>query len=318
MSSSERIIGIVNPVSGAGRAARKLRSWLPKLHKVKGVTLELAETSFSGHASQLAQEAIADGYDKILAIGGDGTISEVVHGIVSSGDADVALGILPCGTGGDLARGLGVTPDPVRALSALASGPVQQVDVIRAEYAVPVAGASAPRFGINVAGVGMAGEVVASVDLRLKALGGTLAFGASTVATLMTWTAPDVRVSWVDDAGHAQAWSGALQNLFVANGRACGGGMWIAPHASLQDGLLDMIIIPAQPVPRLLANLPRLYRGAWEGIEEVVVARATQITLEPMSQRVRGDLDGELCGSAPVSFTCVPKALGLALPVDVG
>jgi diacylglycerol kinase (ATP) len=124
-----------------------------------------------------------------------------------------------------------------------------------------------------------------------------------------------VTIGWEDEHGASSSWTGALMNAFVCNGSYCGGGMCVAPDASMRDGLIDVVIVPKQPLARLVAQTPRLYDGTLASAPGVVAVRARRVTAAAVDGAVVPcDIDGEQPGFAPVTLTCLPAALELRAP----
>lgn len=265
-------------------------------------------------ASRLAREAIAEGFDTVVAVGGDGTISEVTDGIVSAGGG--VLGIVPSGTGGDLARALGLSRDPEAAMRAIVAAEPMPVDALCVEVTGP--DGPAQRHGINISGLGMAGDVVARVNAGSKRLGGRVTFALATLRSLLSWRAPEVEVLFDAADGTQERWRGRAVNLFVCNARQCGGGMVVAPEARMDDGLLDVVLIPVRPLRELVRSTPRLYDGTIAEDPKVVVRRVRSVWVDSPEGAFSVDLDGEAIGRAPVRVRIAPHALHLRAPRSVG
>lgn len=271
-------------------------------------------TDAPGAGSRLAREARAEGFDTIVAVGGDGTISEVTDGIVAAGGG--TLGIVPSGTGGDLARALGLPRDPEAAMRAIRDAVPHPIDALRVE----LAGADGPvvRHGINISGLGMAGDVVARVNAGSKVLGGRATFAIATLRSLLAWHAPEIVVRFEDAAGTIERWTGRAVNLFVCNARQCGGGMLVAPDARMDDGLLDVVLVQDRPLLDLVRSTPRLYDGTIAADPKVMLRRVRSVAVERAEGAFPVDLDGEAVGAAPVVVRIAPHALSLRAPRSVG
>src|SRR5690606_33915791 len=189
-------------------------------------------TTDTGHATELARQAVADGFDRIVAAGGDGTIGEVVNGLLGAGGSAV-LAVIPLGTGNDLARLLSVPDDPMEALQLLQTGEVRRIDAFR----VDADGEHV--FGINAAAGGFSGQVDEVLTSELKASWGPLAYliGAATVLPDLQTYATYIAY---DDGPTERI--GAL-NVIVANGRTVGGGKRVPSRSNPEDGLLDIVIV---------------------------------------------------------------------------
>lgn len=300
--ATRRLI-IVNPVSASGRTARMWPVMQEALHAAGG-EFDVAFTERHQHAIELAQQAAAAGYSDIVAVGGDGTVQQVVTGIVRAGKvAEVTLAVIPGGTGSDLGRSVGWRPALTESVMRVLTGPPEWIDLGRLT-STTAAGPQTSCFA-NVLGLGFAGAVIERVERSSKALGGTIPYLTGLVTTLFTYRNLPVRV--VLDGQVVEQVANAV---VVANGRYFGGGMFVAPEASLEDGLFDVIIVGDMGRLELLVNTPRLYKGTHLSHPKVSHYRAREVLVEAQGRFV-AQADGELLGTAPVSVSIMPRALRL-------
>jgi diacylglycerol kinase family enzyme len=274
---------VVNPSAAAGRVGKQRTRLRHAIETVIG-PCRFVETVRQGHAPQLVHEAIESGATRLLSLGGDGTHHEVVNGIMAHPDGEgVTLGILPVGTGGDLKRTLGAHSLP-DALRAVVEEPVRAVDVGHARF-FDDHGHPTERWFINIASCGISGLVDRLVNSTSKRLGDGRSLGQHEAMMVL-----------------------------VGNGCFAGGGMQFCPHAQLDDGLLDLLIVPAAPLLPSLLRTRHLYQGTLAAVDGVISARATQVTVRPLAEAAQLllDLDGESPGTAPVTFSNHPKKLKLA------
>lgn len=297
---------IVNPASAYGKTAKR---W-PRIQEAlqrRGLEYTVAFTEQRGHAIDLARQAVAQGYSLIVTVGGEGTVNEVVNGLVDRSGripAHISLGILPSGTGTDFVRSLGIPRDPVTAVECLAGEGRCVVDLGCLECAPATGeGPAVQRYFVNVAGLGFDGEVAERVERSTKAIGGTIPYLTNLFACLMAYRNKEVEVQY-----DGQSVTGRANSVIAANGRYFGGGMFIAPNASLDDGLLDLIFIGDLGKVEVVVNLPRLYRGTHIYHPKVRVYRAREIRVTA-KERMLIQADGELAGQAPVTFRIIPQAL---------
>ncbi|HET6438780.1 MAG TPA: diacylglycerol kinase family protein [Anaeromyxobacter sp.] len=297
---------IVNPASAAGRTGRHFDSIARAVRAAVG-DFECAFTKQRGDGARLAREAVAAGGELLVAVGGDGTASEVIDGMQDSpAGADGALfGYIPRGTGGDLRRTVGIAPDVNGAARALASRKVAVLDLGRIELAGP-GGHRQVRHFANVAGLGISGVVSRSVNHGLRLPSGKLAFMLASARALLTWH--DRPVRWRVDGG---PWNEEhLTALSVCNGRYFGGGMKVAPQARMDDGLFDVVVWQGFGFTDLLLKRPMLYDGTHVQLPNTRVMRARVVEAEPMgSAGVDLDVDGENPGTLPARFSILPGAL---------
>lgn len=308
---------IVNPRSGGGRTGRRLEELRQVAERALG-PVQIVQTTGVGGAIPLARDAARDGARLVVAVGGDGTLNEVANGLLLAERPDCELALLPAGTGSDLARSLQLPAGWPAAISAIASTPARRIDVMDATFR-GADGGRVRRFGVNVIGMGVAGEVVRRVNAGSKALGGTLTFLGATLGALAAWTAPEVRVRWIDGAGAAGVWQGRLTNAFLCNAQFCGGGMRVGPGARMDDGLLDLVIVPHQRFPTLVAQAPRLYDGRITRTEGIEVVRVRSVEAEAVTgEAVAAEVDGEQPGGLAVEVRVVAAALALRAHLPVG
>ena len=306
---------IINPSSASGstgeawpRAASDLRSEFGPF--------QTAFTKVRGDAATIAADAALKGIKLIIACGGDGTISEVANGILSSGK-DAELGILPSGTGGDFRRSLEIPSSSRAAAQVLRTGRTRRIDVGRISF-VDRDGAEAMRYFVGVASCGLSTKVIEDVKAggpdwlpanTPRWLGGRISFGASLLRTAMRTEATRLLVQ-LDDARERHL---LVATLCVANARYFGGGMKIAPEAKLTDGKFDVVGVGDLGAMKLFTSAPRVYSGTHLSMPEVSHALARKVTVRPAERGSIVDLevDGELPGRLPATFQIIPEALAV-------
>jgi len=297
---------VANPKSAGGGGRRRLEAAWPAIRSHLD-PCELAWTRGPRDAERLAREAVRAGVDRVVAAGGDGTTSEVVSGILAAGLGERAeLGLLPLGTGGDLARTVGAPRALVAAAERIASAEARPVDAGRVHYR-DRRGKPATTFFLNVTSLGVSGLVTEMVEDTPKALGGRLAFLLGTLRALARFRPAPVSLRLDGSPLH----EGELVLAAAANGRYFGGGMHIAPPARIDDGLLDVVVVPGLSRLRLLRELPRIYRGTHLEVPEVLHARGRRLEADAEPGTVRLEIDGEPLGFLPAEVELLPGALRL-------
>ena len=289
---------IVNPASASGSTGEAWPQIASDLRSQFG-SFRVLFTTHRGEAAALAGEAARKGAKLIIACGGDGTVSEVANGILSSGK-DVELGILPSGTGGDFRRTLEIPSRTRDAAQVLRTGRTVRIDVGRVSF-VDNNGGEAMRYFVGVASCGMSTKVIE----RVKADG--ISFASSMVQTAMRNEAIRLLVQ-LDDAHDRQL---TVSNLCIANARYFGGGMKIAPDAKLTDGKFDVVSVGDLSALKLFTSAPRVYLGSHLSMPEVSHALARKVIVRPAdrSKEVALEIDGELPGRLPATFQIIPEAL---------
>lgn len=249
---------------------------------------------------------MAAAHDLLVAVGGDGTVFEVVNGMRESGSAEAALGIVPFGTGNDIARAAGIRNEP-EALRALLAGTTRALDLI--EVQCRVNGTEAVRHALLFASVGITSELLRRTTPRLKKVcGQRLAYIAGLLLALRDFRTPLMRIT-CDGQAVRNRFAFACAN----NGETFGGGMRIAPGARLDDGRLNVNLIEAVGWWETLRHLPKLLRGTHISHPKVRYQTALSVSIETETP-VEVAADGDLIGSTPARFQVQPRALKVLLP----
>ncbi len=307
---------IVNPVSGAGRGRMAWDAIAPLVQSLA----EKVETRFTSGPSQaqaMALDLCREGAQLIVTVGGDGTISETASGILihkSETGVDVGLGIVPAGTGSDLAKTLHLSTDPRKAFDAVLSGRQRRIDAGKVTY-VADDGSAEIRHFINIASLGLSGPTDRAVNdaKRSSKVAGKLVFLFHTIRELLRYRFQDVVVIVDDDA----PLSARIAVVAIANGRFFGGGMMIAPNAEPDNGMLEVVVFRGANKLKLLSEMNKIYTGAHVGRPGVTMLRGKRILVEPAGNRVENaallDLDGESPGAIPATFEVLPLALTVRL-----
>jgi YegS/Rv2252/BmrU family lipid kinase len=307
---------IVNPRSANGATGRHFDDIQAAVRGAVGDHGH-AFTERPMHAAELARGALRDGAELVVAVGGDGTISEVVNGFFEEprpGEParpvrlGAALGILPRGTGGDLRRTVGLVGD-LRACAPRLKGEAKAVDVGRIDL-LDFKGRPASRYFINVAEAGVGADAVRIANTSTKLLGGKLTFALASLRALIGWK--DVAVRWSLDGGPTQ--EGRVTSFVVANGRCFGGGMIVAPDAKLDDGLFHLTIWSGYKLADFVLRSGSMYDGSHVNLKGTRTTSARSVRLEPgtgATAPIAVEADGELIGRLPATFTVLPGALRL-------
>ena len=305
---------ILNPIAGDGRLKRDWADVASALERHLG-RFEMRETLAEGDAERLAIEFAAEGYDLVIAAGGDGTASETADGLLQAareGYDHAALSLLACGTGSDFARGLGMPDDVDAVLERIAACEIRMIDVGRISY-IDDHGALASRHFINIASLGLSGHVDRAVnaDRRKGRIPAKVLFLWRTVTEFFNYHFDDVMVT-IDDG---EPIAGRVALVAIANGPFFGGGMMIAPDASLDDGQFDIIILRAGGKVALMRDIRLLYTGRHRNHPAVTILRGRKVLVEPavgaFDNSALVDIDGEAPGRVPAEFEIMPRALKL-------
>lgn len=300
---------VVNPHSAGGRTGRRFRRLEPRLRATLG-NFEAQRTLGHRDAERIARDAVCGGVERIVVAGGDGTVSEVVSGLLAADvEHDCVLGILPMGTGRDLPRTLGIPADLKGAVDALGRGTTRQVDASRVTYR-DSSGGRRSVYSINVTSFGLSGLTVERVSHAPHFLGGSFAFLVGALASITRYRCRSVRIL----ADGREVFDGPIVLGAVANGRYFGGGMFIAPDALPDDGRLDLVVVREMSKGGLVASLPSLYRGTHLANPAVSVIRASRVEAYPSGDETSPtwiDVDGEGLGVLPLEIEVMPRRITL-------
>jgi YegS/Rv2252/BmrU family lipid kinase len=302
---TSRLLLIVNPRSANGSTGRR---W-PKLERQLREALppfDAVLTRAAGDAARLAADG-ANRYGTVVAVGGDGTSSEVANGILAAG-AEAALGVIPRGTGSDLVRTLGIPTALQGAASLLARGPRRRIDVGRATF-LDLHREPATRWFLNAAEVGLGAMVVDAINHASRRLQGPPAFWWAILTTMFRHR-PSLASVVTDRSPPLRL---LLSNAWVANGRYSGGGIRSAPRAAIDDGLLDVVLVEHGPAWRRVAGLLKLRSGAFVELSEVQYRKAAYVEFTAQTP-LPIEIDGDAVGTTPATFEIVPSRLTVVAP----
>ncbi len=284
---------IVNPAAGGGRAAAVLPEVLAAFGRL-GLPTRAEETTDLDHARTLAAAAAAAG-ETVVTLGGDGLLGAVA-GVLAGTDA--VVGVLPGGRGNDFARVLGIPSEPAAACAVIASGRTAALDV----------GEVDGRAFVGIASCGFDSDAnrIANESTIVK---GNLVYAYAALRALAEWRPARFEVTL--DGRETLAFTG--YSVVAANSKAYGGGMYVAPDAELDDGLLDLVLTGRVSKRRFLLNLPKVFKGTHVAEPAVAVRRAAEVRIaadRPFTVFADGDPIAEL----PATIRIRPAALQVLVP----
>jgi YegS/Rv2252/BmrU family lipid kinase len=307
-----RTVVVVNPKSQGGRLGRVWGDLADTL--ARAFPFDEVLTTAPGDATRLAREALRGGAERVVAIGGDGTVSEVVNGFFDEAGQpiapDASFALIPFGTGGDFRRTLGIPHDTAAACAVIAANHRRKIDVGRLELTTR-GGEQRKMMFANIASFGVSGVVDRLVNESGKRLG-RLSFAVAAIRA--TWSYKNQRVQLRFDGGAPI--EATINTVAVANGRYFGGAMLIAPNAEIDDGQLDVVALGDFTFGDVLANSRRVFKGTHLAMDKVSVRRARVLeaeAIEPGAQ-VELDIDGEPLGILPARFEIAAQALWVVAP----
>lgn len=310
-----RIGLVVNPVSGGGRG-RKAGGIAWETLFGDGFDVRLIETSGPGEAARIGGALACDGVDLVIALGGDGTVSEVVDGLMTAHAEGVALpefGFVAAGTGMDFRRNFLLPDDPARAVRSILATAARPVDVGEASFILPDGGAGR-RYFLNVASLGVSGVIAAAVNAA-KARGsraGASLYYSHSIREILRYRAQALSIQ-VDDGPVITARIGVVA---IANGGWFGGGMHVAPDADPRDGAFEVVVMKSHSRWRTLWHLLQVSSGGHRNSPDIHFIRGRSVRIETPGdeqpgERVVLEMDGETMIGLPASYRILPGALML-------
>jgi diacylglycerol kinase (ATP) len=301
--SGQRSLLIVNPVAAGGKTGKVWPDVENELRSL-GLTFDHRFTEEPNHATALAREGVDQGYETVVAVGGDGTINEVVNGLMPRGGdkAGAVLGIVITGRGSDLARTIGIPSDYREACARLGGDRTMTVDLGLVTFHRE--GEEQQRYFVNVGGGGFDGEVAHRANRAPNFMGGTIPYLTSLVSTLFSYRNKAVELT-LDDQEPIRK---VINSVVVANCQFFGGGMRVAPDADPNDGLFDVIVIGDIDKIEYLMTVPKVYDGTHITHPQVDTYRARRVEIRS-ELPVLLQVEGEVCGQSPITFEIIPSAL---------
>ncbi len=299
------IVFLVNPASAGGSTAKR---W-PEIAREAASAGLVGDALFSehpGHLVELAAGAVRAGARRLVLVGGDGSINEVVNGLGKHA-GEVELALIPRGTGSDFVHEHGIPHSVSAAVKIAVEGDLRTVDLGRATFHA-WDGSKASQYFVNAAGAGISGAIARRVNDGTKALGSRGSYAWAVAVVFARWRNCNVRVR-VDEEER----EGKMHEVVVAIGRYLAGGMKLCPEAIPDDGLFDVLILGDLSKADLAANLHKTYRGTHLSHPKVELLRGKSVSVEADDQ-LPVQLDGEQPGTTPVQFELIPSALRLRVP----
>jgi len=309
---------IVNPMASSGAARRRWET-VREAIEVRFPGLETRYTEAVGHATELCREALEAGSELILSVGGDGTNNEVLGGFVDERGCnrfpDAVLSVLAAGTGGDFQRMFG-RAKVQRQVERLCAAEPRLIDYGVAHFTT-ADGRPAMRPFLNIASVGVSGEVVRRVNASNAQLGPTLKYLLGTLEAIRVWRNGQVVLSFDDEIDAAPVDGlpvGQRVDLtlgIVGNGQYFGAGMWVCPSAEIDDGIFDTIAVVGMSRTKLTATLTKVFKGKHLRTKGVNHRQAQRMAMTPVSTAadIPIEIDGEQVGVLPARFEIQRAAL---------
>ena len=293
---------IVNPTAGRGRAGKQVTAITQRLRQYGCLNAVWHYTRTAGDATRLAREAAGAGAPLVVAVGGDGTLHEVVNGVLGSPST---LGLIPFGTGNDFARAVGLFGDLDTACRAVVEGDTRRFDVGTIEGA----GTGGPRHFLVISGTGFDACTARTVNWGIRYLSGAPAYVLGAILTARDFVPFDLTLTL--DGGEVHRTKAMFVSL--VNTATTGGGMKIAPEARPDDGLLDICLVRELGKVAMLWQLTQVFEGKHVAHPAVTMLRSSTVTLEadPPQPLL---IDGEVCGTTPAAVSIARQVLPMKVP----
>jgi diacylglycerol kinase (ATP) len=306
---SRKTVFVVNPHAGNGATGKEWPRIKNRATDLLG-PFDYCITAGPGDATRMTRDHLLKGADRIICVGGDGTLNEVVNGFFDENTPlgkSAVLGFVPNGTGCDFCRTIPIPTGLEASLETIRQGHTRTIDLGLIRYR-DHEGHTRTRYFHNIASFGLGGEVDDRVNKTSKACGPFVTFIWGTLASLFAYGKKRIRIQVDAEAGQTVD----VLNIAVANGRYHGGGMLVAPDAATDDGLFDVTIIGAMSLPLVFWHLPKLYTGGIKRIRQVSMTTGRRVTASS-DERVLLDIDGEQPGTLPAELSIVPGAITMIM-----
>ncbi len=285
---------IVNPTAGSGRAKESWKN-IEEILVKNEIPYDVKFTKYRGHGIKIARKAARDGYKKIFSVGGDGTVNEVANGIILSKKSPT-LGVIPVGTGNDFSKSLGIDCSIEKILL---SNKTRNIDVALLKSR------GKKKYFVNMSGIGFDSYVTKNIILRN--LGGTIPYLTTVLISLFRYSPKKAII--IHDNGKFE------QDIFmmsIANGNYIGGGMKISPFSKMDDGYLDVVIIPKISKFEILSNLSKIYSGKHIYHPKVQLFRTKKLHVGAKDLFVH--VEGDVVAKTPVDISIAESKIKVIVP----
>ena len=321
---------VVNPNSSSGLTGKGWNDLYPEIKEALGTSVEVALTKKPGDGTTLARQFLKQGFKKVVAIGGDGTLNEVANGFfeepvgihsnkINGGpppkfpplrpiNPDAIMGVVPAGTRNVLAKSLGLPEGIANCCKTFQLGKPKKMDVIYATVTSPEDHSSTTsRIFLNAAEMGVAAEIIErSKKVREVVNSRIVSTITSIAATLPTYQSNECEIS-IDN--NKKKFAIKMTMAVVANGQFLGGGFKVAPHASMSDGLLDLVVLKDSGSLKMIDELINMKDGDYKEEDNITYRQTTKVSLTSKERDVTVTVDGEPIGILPATFEVIPHAL---------
>jgi YegS/Rv2252/BmrU family lipid kinase len=314
---------VVNPNSCSGLTGRNWETLFAKFKVLFGNDIKAVFSKKPGHGTELTRSLLREGLSRIVAIGGDGTINEVVNGFFEGNygihggrgsqppkviNPDATMGIVPCGTRNVLVKSLDLPAGIVECCQNFVGGSPRKIDVIGASVTDPETGNRLPpRVFLNAAEMGFPAELIT----RAKKIRSRVKSRAVSTAAALIATMPSYESNLCDFFVDGRKKSMNMTMGVVANGRFLGGGFMAAPNALVNDGRLDLLVMKDSGSFKMLDELVNVKGGTYAAEDNILYSQARKVLIKSKERQVTVTVDGEPIGVLPGTFQVMPQALNV-------
>lgn len=290
-----KILIIINPVAGKGRTVEIIPKLKEKMEPYKGIIeYKILLSNYAGEITSIARQHYDLGFREFIAVGGDGTLSELINGFDLPIDENIKIGILPLGTGNDFVKSICDTTDIDGMIESVIQNRTKRIDI----------GLVNDFKFINVCSFGIDGPIIKDTEKYKKVLPGQFAYLFSTLKAGLTFNPKKVHVD-VD----GQTYDGNMILIAIANGKYFGGGMNICPDAILDDGVFDICLVKDVSKLKFMREISKVYSGRLGEVEEVKYIKGSEINIKVVNGSYLINVDGNLVGKTPVKINIIKKAI---------
>jgi diacylglycerol kinase (ATP) len=308
-------IVIANPNAANGKVLKHLTEISEKIKSIFG-NIDVKKTQHPGHATEIVRESLKNGIEKIIILGGDGSINEAVNGFFDDKgnllNKTSTLSILPVGTGNDFCRTIGLFK--LNDIDKFKNASTKEVDVGLLKYTNDN-GVVSSRYFINAMSLGCSGHIAQTINNKSKSLGPKLTYFLGTIKGMMEYK--NKLISMKLDDEHDRKLN--INTLVVGNARYWAGSMKISPYSIIDDGLLDVVIAENISLKDFLLEGRKIYKGTHLENDKLKWVRAKKIQIELTNQEdeIFAEADGEQMGKVPLSIEVIPKAIKIFSPWEL-
>lgn len=287
-------------INGARKLTTQAAQAIGICRKETGMEVQVLKTTHAREAITIANRCVVEKFDVVIAVGGDGTVNEVLNGLMEYDGEQPILGVLPNGTGNDFVRGTDLKLSFVDLPAAIREKRSEKIDVIKATFS------NDQRYFLNIADIGFGGKVVQVLDKQRQFIGGKASYAIAILRAFMGYRRPELEIS----AGEF-SYSGSVLMVAICNGRIFGDGLTINPFAKMDDGKLNITLLGKVTLFDYVKNLKNLKTGKVINHPEAIYLEASEVNVRLINGEAVGEMDGEYFPEGTCRMEVIPSALSI-------